>query len=383
MILSCCWEPRTRRPRVRARGAREDSKTVQCTNSAFGAPEEHPRMTSHFCAIYTYRARIMEFIIGLPSDALLHILAFLPLADLARVRSTSSVMRATCNSAALWHLLLRRDFDEPIDSVEEHAASSYQARSMRHRARITARSRLRDRLNAVNLLVRSQVALGYLLSAIGIGVAVLLPLFLLLAFLVSVAVSLDTSSASTTSLSSSTSWGIAFLPGWLFVSLFTGWILFLGCLAWSDSSIPESSVWHGQLARLSWLPCHGAVTFALPRRPIAAALACVMMLLLALQVALVCFKISSSSNEFKWVYVALPLWATTGIMAAGSIGIGRLSRDSWPVIAGIWGIVGPVIITLAVLVASLDTGVDGFGIPLQLVLIPLWTIAGWVHVSRA
>ena len=323
----------------------------------------------------------------MPQDVLLGVMSFLHVEGVCRVAATSHKLHATCASPALWEALCGRDFDpREEDRLNPFSAMTYAARLRRIRSRQAARAQTRDRIRSLQIAGLSQAALGWRLAAVAIAGLVLLPYLLLLAFVALVAAKLDFDSLGLSWLGG---WAAAFLPAWLLVAILAAWLLFLGYLAVMNASITDRSSWYGQLGRLSWLPCQGFVTSVIPARPAAAALAFAVASFLAIQLGLLCAKISLAGtvSSFKWGWVALPLWLAIAALAAGSVASLRgLSRDGLRGLAAAWGIIGcPIVIAAIVLVVALDTGSSesadsaqssGLGIPLRLVLIPLWALGG-------
>lgn len=313
---------------------------------------------------------------ALLADSQLGVLSFLSARDVGRCACASSQLAAACAAPEVWRVLLSRDFDP---GAEEHAAvcsaAAYRARASRFRAQLASHSQVRKRHLALQRAAKAQATLGLSLTAVGIFSAVLSPYVLLLALLVSVAVAADASALP------EGRWALTLVPAWLLAVTSCSWVVLIGYLAKTNATLAETSPWFGQLGRLSWLPCHGAISAVARGRPITAAAVCSLATLVIFQIALICARISVvDPGAFTWAWTASPLWLAISGLAIGSAVISRsLSRKGVGILAAAWCAIGcPLIATAALLVAALDTSSGGeLGIPLRLVLVPLWIVAGY------
>lgn len=314
---------------------------------------------------------------ALIADPLLRVLSFLSAAEIGRCACTSSRLAAACTAPEVWQSLLARDFDPGSeDRLTACSAAAYSARVNRFRAQLAARARIRDRFELMQQAAKTQTAVGLNLSAVGIAGAVLSPYVLLLALVASVAATLDAGGGGQVV----GGWAVTLLPAWLLVAISCGWVALVGCLARANPALVDTSPWFGQLGRLSGLPCHGAIVAVVRGRPIIAAAVCIFSTLVFAQICLLCARISvADPGAFTWALTALPFWLLAVGLAAGSVAALRmLSREKITMLAAAWCVVGcPVIITAVLLVVALDTAsADGLGIPLRLVLVPLWAVGG-------
>jgi hypothetical protein len=329
---------------------------------------------------------------GLPPDVTLKILSYCALQELGSIALASRSLNVACSAPVLWGGLFLRDFNAACRSGDPR--SEYSRRYGRHQMLVNNQVHLRSlavkRITAAQL----QATTGYRLAALAVVTALVLPFAGLLAIVCSVSAKLDGQTGS--------SWAVVFVPIWLMLCSGALWLLLLGGLAaWQHSrrrgsdalAIDDTSLspWHGQLDRLSWLPCHALVTTVVPQRPLAAVHVFMVFFLLGAQMCLLCAKLSASDTEtaekqstlpflgdhdgFVWSVVGAPIWLVFLLLACiPCLWRFKLRSDSLKGFVATWLVLlCPLLATAIALAVSLDAGLK---LPLNRVFIPLWIVLG-------